>query len=46
MPKGTKVESLYRRLLKEGYSKESAARIAQGRTGMSLKTGKKSKGGR
>jgi len=46
MPKGTKVENLYRQLLKEGYSRESAVRIAQKRTGLSLKTGKKPKGGK
>lgn len=43
MPKGTKVEKLYQRLLKEGYSKASAAKIAQAKTKLSLKTGKKPK---
>lgn len=40
MPAGTAVEKLYRALLKKGKSKESAARIAQSATGLSLKTGK------
>jgi hypothetical protein len=40
MPKGTKVESLYKRLLEEGKSRQSAARIAQAVTKLSLKTGK------
>ena len=46
MPKGSKVEKVYKGLLKGGYSKESAARIAQSQTGQSLKTGKKSKHGK
>jgi hypothetical protein len=45
MPKGTKVEGVYQALLQKGYSKESAARIAQAKTGQSLKTGKPSKKG-
>lgn len=44
MPKGTKVERLYQKLLKEGYSKASAAKIAQKQTGLSLATGKKPSG--
>ena len=40
MPEGTKVEHLYKKLTGEGYSKESAARIAQSQTGLALKTGK------
>jgi len=43
MPKGTKVHRIYEALVKEGKSKESAARIAQSKTGKSLKTGKKPK---
>jgi len=43
MPKNTKVHKLYEELLKQGYSKASAARIAQSRTGKSLKTGRKPK---
>ena len=39
MPRGTKVDVLYRKLLSEGRSKESAARIAQSATGLSLETG-------
>ena len=40
MPKGTKVHKLYKKLLKRGYDKESAARIAQAQTGQALQTGK------
>jgi hypothetical protein len=43
MPKGTKVEKLYQELLKKGYSKSAAAKIAQSQTGQSLQTGKKPK---
>jgi len=43
MPKGTRVERVYKALLREGYSKASAARIAQSKTGQSLKTGRKPK---
>lgn len=43
MPKGTKVERLYEKLKSQGKSKGSAAAIAQSVTGLSLKTGKKSK---
>lgn len=44
MPEGTKVEKLYKKLLSEGHSEESAARIAQSQTGLSLQTGKPPKG--
>lgn len=44
MPKGTSVEHLYQKLLKKGYSKGSAARIAQAKTGLALATGKPPKG--
>ena len=40
MPAGTRVERLYKKLRSEGKSKESAARIAQSQTGLSLATGK------
>ncbi len=43
MPKGTKVHKIYEALLDKGFSKASAAKIAQSKTGQSLKTGKKSK---
>jgi hypothetical protein len=46
MPRGTKVHSLYEKLLKAGHSKSSAARIAQHQTGQSLATGKAPKGKR
>ena len=44
MPKGTKVDKVYRALLRQGKNKGSAARIAQSQTGKSLKTGKSPKG--
>jgi len=40
MPKGSPVHKLYKKLLAEGHSEESAARIAQAETGLSLQTGK------
>lgn len=43
MPEGTKVHRAYRRYLKKGHSKSSAARLAQAETGQSLKTGRKPK---
>ena len=43
MPKGTKVHKVYTALRRQGKSKGSAARIAQAKTGQSLKTGRKSK---
>lgn len=42
MPAGTKVDKLYKELLKQGYTPEQAAKIAQAKTGKSLKTGRKS----
>lgn len=39
MPAGTPVEILYQALLRKGFDEESAARIAQAKTGLSLKTG-------
>ena len=44
MPKGSKVHKLYARLRRRGYSEAKAARIAQSKTGRSLKTGRKPKG--
>lgn len=41
MPKGTKVHRVYTKLRSKGYSKGKSARIAQSKTGQSLKTGKK-----
>ena len=43
MPKGSKVEKVYKALLRKGHSKASAARIAQSQTKQSLKTGRKPK---
>lgn len=43
MPKGTKVEKVYKALLREGKTKEQTARIAQAVTGQSLATGRRSK---
>ena len=42
-PIGTKVEKIYQAVLKGGASKGKAARIAQAKSGLSLKTGKKPK---
>lgn len=46
MPKGTKVDRVYRALRREGASKGKAARIAQSKTGQALATGKPPKGKR
>jgi len=43
MPRGSKVEKVYKALLRKGASKGKAARIAQSQTGQSLKSGKKSR---
>lgn len=43
MPEGTKVHRLYEHLKSKGFDEESAARIAQSKTNLSLKTGKKPK---
>lgn len=44
MPKGSKVEKVYKAILKKpGTTKESAAKISQAVTGQSLKTGRKPK---
>ncbi len=40
MPKGTKVDKIYEALRRKGASKGKAARIAQSKSGESLKTGK------
>ena len=39
MPAGTSVDKLYRHLLSTGYTKAQAAKIAQEKTGLALKTG-------
>jgi hypothetical protein len=44
VPKGTKVDKVYKALKGKGMSKGKAARIAQAKTGQSLKTGRKPKG--
>ena len=44
MPRGTKVDKIYRALKRQGKSKASAAKIAQSVTGKSLATGRKPKG--
>ena len=43
MPQGTAVDRVYQALLKKGYSKEKAARIAQSQTGEALATGRRPK---
>jgi hypothetical protein len=40
MPGNSRVHNLYEKLLKKGYSKESAVKIAQHQTGQALATGK------
>lgn len=44
MPKGTEVDEIYQVLKRKGMDEGKAARIAQSKTGKSLKTGKKPKG--
>ena len=44
MPKGTKVEKIYKALVRQGADKGKSARIAQATTGKSLATGKAPKG--
>lgn len=44
MPEGTKVDKMYKALKREGMSSGKAARIAQSKTGKSLKTGRAPKG--
>ena len=44
MPENSKVDRVYKALLRRGYSKGSAARIAQAQTGQALQTGKPPKG--
>lgn len=44
MPKGSKVDKVYKALKGKGMSSGKAARIAQSKTGQSLQTGKKPKG--
>jgi hypothetical protein len=43
MPKGSKVEKVYKAVLSKGKSKATAAKIAQAVTKQSLKTGRKLK---
>jgi len=43
MSKGTKVDQIYQAIKKKTGDKGKAARIAQAKTGKSLKTGKKPK---
>lgn len=43
MPKGSKVHQLYSSLVREGYPQSSAAKIAQSKTGLALKTGRRFK---
>jgi hypothetical protein len=43
VPKGTRVHSVYRELLKKYGNKGKAARIAQSQTGQALATGKSRK---
>lgn len=45
MPKGSKVHKMFEALKRDGHSVESAARIAQSRTGQALATGKPPKKG-
>ncbi len=40
MPEGSKVHKMYIHLQSSGYTKEEAAKIAQAKTGLALKTGK------
>jgi hypothetical protein len=46
MPKGSKVHKTYSALRRKGMSKGKSARIAQSKTGQSLKTGKKPRKGK
>lgn len=43
MPKGTPVHKMYMHLLSTGYSKPNAAKIAQSKTGLALRTGRRPK---
>jgi len=42
-PKNTKVEKMYKALVRDGMDKGKAVRIAQSKTGQALATGKKPK---
>ena len=44
MPKGSKVDKIFQALKKKGMTEGKAARIAQSKSGQSLKTGKPPKG--
>ena len=43
MPKGTKVDRMYKAMRREGMPEGKAARIAQAKTGRALATGRKPK---
>ena len=43
MPPGTKVDRMYKHLLSSGYTEAQAAKIAQAKTGLALKTGRRPK---
>lgn len=43
MPAGSKVDKMYKALLREGKDKATAAKITQARTGQSLQTGRPTK---
>jgi hypothetical protein len=44
MPVNSKVHRMFEHLKSAGYDEAAAARIAQSKTGLSLKTGRKPKG--
>lgn len=44
MPKGSKTHKMYEGMRKAGMPKMKAAKIAQAKTGKSLKTGKRPRG--
>jgi len=39
MPIGSKVDTMYKALLREGYTPKDAAKLAQSKTGLALRTG-------
>lgn len=43
MPKGTRVDKMYRHLLSAGMTEQQAAREAQRQTGLALRTGRRPK---
>jgi len=40
MPTGTRVDKMYQHLLSSGYTKADAAKVAQSKTGLALRTGR------